>query len=210
MKSKIAILCAFITVTLCVLGAVMTGSAEGGTDFVSSGVIDSATVKFDARAFEAMKQNADIRAATAYMDAYTQAYTQTQNKTANIVYEYHHHYDGNGNEITQEDYISPVPGGCYTEPVYHTHTNACYKTTYTVYEIIPAHDYGGQVDNGNNRFMCSGWPKHYYSADAYLSGKGCTHETKTLICDRAGQLEGYRCTCGKRSGQIVSATVSFE
>ncbi|MBR4669060.1 MAG: hypothetical protein IKO84_00520 [Butyrivibrio sp.] len=150
---------------------------------------------------------------------------------AEIVYEYHYHKDGKGRTVNANLVSAAYKGGCYNTPVYHRHTDSCYKTVdeYLITTKKSVVDRGWVKDDpdggANNRYRCnhcgaefvSNNERHYervYSMQEVIDREGKVMEVnqkRVLSCNKQdGQLEGYAPNCGFAHGQVASAHLKFQ
>ena len=116
-----------------------------------------------------------------------------------IEYTYHHHSidelgSANNHEQVEgayaNDYLSDVQGGCFTEPVYHTHVGS--STSGEGCFTIPKQIQGGHSD---------AWTSWGYW---YSNGDGTQVDQSVLRCTKCGQNEGS----WKAQGHNASTSVS--
>ena len=147
-----------------------------------------------------------------------------------IEYDYHYHADGTGNLPHSATVGVGQMGGCYTTPVYHTHTGSssggggCYSVAHTGYNTIGCG--GGDAINGphgpdssgnyywvGNCSNCGGAVSNYGGPGWAACGNtsvvpytyytlGCGLSTSTIV--------GYRPSCGLADGQMVGAHIVYE
>lgn len=201
-----------IGIVICAFLTVLSINHEAKAEFVSTGNVntENGEIALYSEDFTNALSHYEKLADMAYFEAYTDAFASKQAKNAKIVYKYHVHVDADGNEITDDNYVASKSGGCFTTPKYHQHTSACYTVTYETHDLISSGSLNPDWGIEGGQIVCDGWPRHYYSVDDYLSGKKCVHEITTLNCSRAGQFEGYVCSCGFLNGSIESAEVTFD
>ncbi len=148
--------------------------------------------------------------------------TETQYIPGTISYDYHHHVDGSG-AATGGAANRSQSGGCYTTPVYHSHTNSCYETyTYTATRWEPiswnwtndhyhGNSYTGVPDKCRSCSYCGaceidgGHNDHGRQVEYTATGK-------RLKCTKTpGQtVEYYVPACGLSEGQIIGAHIVYE
>lgn len=147
--------------------------------------------------------------------------TETQYLPGTISYDYHNHVDGEGNATGGQSTVGES-GGCYTQPVYHTHTDSCYETyTYTDYRFEPidwywtnAHTHGnsytGVPDNCRTCSFC-GAHEIYGGHENHAKRVEYTATGKRLICSKTqGQtIDSYTYGCGLSEGQIIGAHIVY-
>ena len=149
---------------------------------------------------------------------------------ASIEYEYHYHKDGRGQACGDSYVLADRYGGCYTTPVYHRHTDACY-TTRNIYVIstnkdtrrrshvkdysdgTPVFSYeckhcGARFNNTNS------WHEEtVYSIEEAKERDGVIQRVNTqtiMVCNKnESYVEGYSPSCGYAHGQVVSAHIKF-
>lgn len=117
-----------------------------------------------------------------------------------IEYDYHYHTDAAGNrvgEVAHQD----TQGGCYTKPVYHTHTDSCYQMTHEHNEHCKGHpvwvDWAGVEPYWGYIYDCGDYP---------LNKRG------DLICTLPTSTDFpiyYELGCGLADGQIVGARIVY-
>lgn len=133
-----------------------------------------------------------------YALGYTTGVAESLN-SANIQYTYHTH---TGNSSSK--------GGCYTTPVYHSHSNSCYYEA-TKGELV----YDG--DKIYRRYTCS------HCGNSSIQGDGVNDNgSSTIICSyclnkgdyKCGKststIESYKLSCGKTTASIESAILTFD
>ena len=106
-----------------------------------------------------------------------------------VQYTYHVH----------EGSAGTTANGCYTLPVYHAHSNSCYKTC------------GGKqtIVSSNSSYMkvkctsCGDTSNEDPDYDVFICG------VTTLICNKAGTISSYKLGCGKTIETIESATIIY-
>lgn len=149
---------------------------------------------------------------------------------ASIEYDYHYHKDGRGQVCGDSYVLADRYGGCYTTPVYHRHTDACY-TTRNIYVIstnkdtrrrshvkdysdgTPVFSYeckhcGARFNNTNS------WHEEtVYSIEEAKERDGVIQRVNTqtiMVCNKnESYVEGYSPSCGYAHGQVVSAHIKF-
>lgn len=146
-----------------------------------------------------------------------------------VVYEYHHHTDGNKTACDVEYVPIDCKGGCYTEPYVHKHTDDCYdiSVTYTYYTTRGVEDRGFShfTDGVTNRYYRCSYcraefindnPGHHETTTSESVARERaenfpkTKVTKTLKCTKPeGTLLGYKTECNLIEGQVVSAKIVF-
>ncbi|MBO5622238.1 MAG: apolipoprotein A1/A4/E family protein [Butyrivibrio sp.] len=147
-----------------------------------------------------------------------------------IEYDYHFHTDGQDNECDESLISEDRQGGCYTEAVYHEHTDACYKirNKYNYWTYWGVEDLGYAYDGAPgvafHKYHCPycghttyatdpSHPESSYDPDyvAYRHGEiRSVVQEKELICGvEEGALEGFKTSCGLVHGQVVSARIVF-
>ena len=147
-----------------------------------------------------------------------------------ISYDYHYHTDANGNALHED--TNDVSGGCYTVPVYHQHSSACYsKTTCgggVSYKTSSTHwkcsdtlycdAHGCYWEDPSELYPSGCWhcycPEETYtvcnSCGATNSGSPCKASTTKLTCGKNGStIEGYAVGCGLSDGQIIGAHIVY-
>ena len=116
--------------------------------------------------------------------------------------------------VTQINHVhtgnSSTNGGCYTTPVYHAHTDACYKTVTTYDPHFFNRCWGYNADTNEEHWSCAycnaDWcgdatahDESFY-ADPWNTG-GCpqrAHQSKKLSCGKTDQtVESYALSCTK-------------
>lgn len=117
-----------------------------------------------------------------------------------IEYDYHYHTDATGNrvgEVAHQD----TQGGCYTKPVYHTHTDSCYQMTHEHNEHCKGHpvwvDWAGVEPYWGYIYDCGDYP---------LNKRG------DLVCTLPTSTDSpiyYELGCGLADGQIVGARIVY-
>ena len=108
-----------------------------------------------------------------------------------IQYTYHEHQ---GESFTN--------GGCYTVPVYHSHTNSCYsKCPSTIY-------YLNSTDT-QSQFRCNkcGWQGYIDKVHNPRTGDPCPNSV--ISCSLTGTIIAYDIGCGKTTDTVESATIIF-
>ncbi len=148
--------------------------------------------------------------------------------SGDIQFTYHHHTIDNTNKDNNvasggtygDDYTTTSSQGCYNVPIYHSHNNSCYCNGTKVYQ---SYYIDGDSRNRTVRLYCNSCGKLHatwnnydgYCDDGYWIALENYEEGKTegkcgaLKCNKAGQIEGYKCGCGKRDGQIVAADIVY-
>ena len=139
-----------------------------------------------------------------------------------VSYEHHYHVDAKGNTVSDR---STTKGGCFTTPVYHAHTAACYKDE-VVYVYVPNWN---SIDKrytslrDNQYISCIKCGQKVYKDQVYTH----THETydpaiakdslyyrqetrKKQTCPKStGTVEYYVPGCGYTHGAITKAVVNY-
>jgi hypothetical protein len=147
-----------------------------------------------------------------------------------VEFDYHFHTDGQGNECDESLISEDRQGGCYTDAVYHQHTDKCYKTTtkYSFWTREGVEELGYSHDGGPGehfyKYYCPYCGQTMYRTDRghievttdynyVIYRKGTlrgAEEQKELICGVGeGALEGYKKSCELTHGQVVSARIVF-
>lgn len=136
-----------------------------------------------------------------YNFAYTQGIADGLSKV-DVKYIYHEHSGD-----------STIGTGCYTNPVYHTHTNSCYTTS--GYNCGPRKLVRGPYTNASGspeyQYKCSACGRDWYMCDGG-SGSGSYHyvSSKVLSCEKTTTtIESYLLSCGKTQESIESAIICF-
>lgn len=95
--------------------------------------------------------------------------------------------------------------GCYTTPVYHSHTTSCYKSCGGSYSIT------GNGAEGTYVVKCSRCGNTAYKkVSDWNAGSGRTHNSQILNCSINTNLpENYVLGCGKTEETIESATIIY-
>jgi len=147
-----------------------------------------------------------------------------------ISYDYHYHTDANGNALHED--TNDVSGGCYTVPVYHQHSSACYskttcggsverKTSSTHWkcsDTLYCDAHGCYWEDPSELYPSGCWhcycPEETYtvcnSCGATNSGSPCKASTTKLTCGKNGStIEGYAVGCGLSDGQIIGAHIVY-
>lgn len=148
--------------------------------------------------------------------------TETQYVPGTISYDYHHHVDGSGN-LTGNVSTRGSSGGCYTNPIYHTHNSNCYETyTYTDYRYEPigwswvsphthGNSYTGVPDNCRSCSYC-GACEIYGGHSDHARKVEYTATGQRLKCTKTpgATIDGYSLGCGLSEGQIIGAHIIYE
>lgn len=126
----------------------------------------------------------------------------------NIHMKKHVHVDGSGNICLDDKTFTADEGsqGCFTAPIYHTHTDGCYRyspKTVNGCDWPPSqggrHTGGYQDDGGGHCRVCGvGW--NYQSIEVIV---------KTLNCSRAGTIEHYKIGCGEKQNTIEELSINL-
>lgn len=112
----------------------------------------------------------------------------------NVTYVYHQH-----------EGTSSTKGGCYTNPVYHSHTSSCYSPCPGL-RVYVAH-----IDNGECKYQCSvcgtirylgGGLKKYHNTPCDISTVTCGISTSTIV--------GYSLGCNKTENTIEQAIINYQ
>jgi len=156
---------------------------------------------------------------------------------AQFEYIKHSHKDKNGNVVNGE--TCPTHGGCFTQPVYHTHSDGCYKieNTYYVYRDpfsvtgvgidTPYCEFcGKEVRNGHIDILTKrdldkfdipegGVKKNPLEVFKRYKIKGVykveTKSTTVLTCTKGNtHVDGYRAGCGHKSGEIIEVRIKYD
>ncbi len=136
---------------------------------------------------------------------------------ADIVYEYHHHIDADGNLHPQEVvYTATVLGGCFVANG-HTHdkTGTCPKTPVYRHACDSSCWYEEGYDIPPATSDC---PIHDYSPcehekPGYVDGQW--HHSSNRVIDHynygcGSPVNTYKANCGRRENEIMSATITFK
>ncbi len=149
-----------------------------------------------------------------------------------VVHTYHHHTLGVRGDADSTDgatgaygdtYHASTSGGCFTKPVYHVHTAACYHITHHVgeFEWSEYHsDTDAEGDEMGNWGVGSTVKCDDCDATTYHreSGKGSTGggsttvrwTSSTLICGKTeGTIEYYVKSCPLTEGQPVQSLITY-
>lgn len=156
-----------------------------------------------------------------YREGLKQAGDRLAKGTAHVEYVYHKHVDKDGKEVSfanAASYKQSTAGGCFSKPVYHTHTSSCYKTTtqsYTAGMRYDGHTYGDGTwyrtayctDCGNQIFITGssgGW-----GTDAPHTH---TRNVQTLICTKSttADIDYYALSCEKTATSIDSGYIVWD
>lgn len=160
----------------------------------------------------------------------TQVVVDSGDTAASIEYDYHYHKDGRGQNCGDNLVATDRYGGCFTTPVYHRHSDACYRTVNT-YIISTTKD---TRNRGHVKDYHDGTPVYSYECKycgARFNDTHARHEetvysleeardrngrverviTDTvLVCNKnESTVEGYSPSCGFAHGQVVSAHIKF-
>ncbi len=160
----------------------------------------------------------------------TQVVVDSGDTAASIEYDYHYHKDGRGQNCGDNLIATDRYGGCFTTPVYHRHSDACYRTVNT-YIISTTKD---TRNRGHVKDYHDGTPVYSYECKycgARFNDTHARHEetvysleeardrngrverviTDTvLVCNKnESTVEGYSPSCGFAHGQVVSAHIKF-
>ena len=156
---------------------------------------------------------------------------------AQFEYIKHSHKDKNGNVVNGE--TCPTHGGCFTQPVYHTHSDGCYKiqNTYYVHRDpfsvtgvgidTPYCEFcGEEVRNGHIDILTKrdldkfdipegGVKKNPLEVFKRYKIKGVykveTKSTTVLTCTKGNtHVDGYRAGCGHKSGEIIEVRIKYD
>ena len=160
----------------------------------------------------------------------TQVVVDSGDTAASIEYDYHYHKDGRRQNCGDNLVATDRYGGCFTTPVYHRHSDACYRTVNT-YIISTTKD---TRNRGHVKDYHDGTPVYSYECKycgARFNDTHARHEetvysleeardrngrverviTDTvLVCNKnESTVEGYSPSCGFAHGQVVSAHIKF-
>ncbi len=160
----------------------------------------------------------------------TQVVVDSGDTAASIEYDYHYHKDGRSQNCGDNLVATDRYGGCFTTPVYHRHSDACYRTVNT-YIISTTKD---TRNRGHVKDYHDGTPVYSYECKycgARFNDTHARHEetvysleeardrngrverviTDTvLVCNKnESTVEGYSPSCGFAHGQVVSAHIKF-
>lgn len=108
-----------------------------------------------------------------------------------IQYTYHEHQ---GESFTN--------GGCYTVPVYHSHTNSCYsQCSGTIYSL--------NSTATQTQWRCNkcGWQAYIDNVHNTKYGDPC--KQNVISCTSGGTIVSYSLGCGKTTDTVESATIIF-
>ncbi len=136
-----------------------------------------------------------------YNFAYTQGIADGLSK-ADVKYIYHEH---SGDSTTGT--------GCYTSPIYHTHTNSCYTTS--GYNCGPVNKVRGPYKNASGtdeyQYSCSACGRAFYLCDGgSMAGSWHYVSSKVLSCGKTTTtIDSYSLGCGKTEESIESAIITF-
>lgn len=119
---------------------------------------------------------------------YNQGYVDGFNEimdSVGISYVYHEHTGS-----------ADAGDGCYTSPVYHSHSSSCYTSV----PVTPAH-----------KSTCA-W---HHETDAWgnlitMWDCDCSYSKQVLNCSRGSEIVGWNLGCGKTTSTIESATLTFQ
>ena len=147
-----------------------------------------------------------------------------------IAYDYHYHADGEGNMPHTDSVEVGQLGGCYTTPIYHSHSGSsdsgggCYSVAHTGYRQVGCG--GGDAVNGphgpdssgqyywvGNCTTCGGRVANYGGPGWAACGDTTTvsYTYYSLGCGLSNStIMGYRPSCGLADGQIVGAHIVYE
>jgi len=148
-----------------------------------------------------------------------------------IAYDYHYHVDGNGNQVGAESHSAS--GGCFTTPVYHSHSNACYSSTRcggsVSYKTSSTHwkcsdtlycdAHGCYWEDPNEMYPSGCWhcycPEESYtecnSCGATNSGSPCGRTVTKQTCGKStSTVDSYKAGCGLLNGQIIAAHIVYD
>ena len=148
-----------------------------------------------------------------------------------IAYDYHYHVDGNGNQVNAESHS--VSGGCFTAPVYHSHSNSCYssakcggsvtrKTSSTHWkcsDTLYCDTHGCYWEDPNETYPSGCWhcycPEETYtecnSCGATNSGSPCGRTVTKQTCGKStSTVDSYKAGCGLLNGQIIAAHIVYD
>ncbi len=145
-----------------------------------------------------------------------------------IEYEYHYHTDGNGN--TPHASTSGAMGGCYTSPIYHTHSGnsssggGCYtvaKTGYRTYGCGSADCSSGPhgPDSSGNVYYVGSCDRCGKTISVYGAPRRVACDNTTTVkytyyelgCGKStSTVTGYRPACGLSDGQITGAHIVYD
>ena len=147
-----------------------------------------------------------------YADGLKAAGNSIATGKAHIEYQYHKHIDANGNVTTATQ--SSTKGGCFTNPVYHKHTNSCY--TDSGYNCGPRNKVRGPYKNHSGtdeyQYTCSACGRDWYMCDGG-SASGTFHwvGSKVLSCGKTTTtVEYYTLGCSKTTSTIVGGTIVWD
>ncbi|MCF0142626.1 MAG: hypothetical protein HUJ75_04540, partial [Parasporobacterium sp.] len=177
--------------------------------------------------FESITSNIRATAAAHYSNGYNDGYTTgkaegiAEGQQAEVIYTYHDHTG------------SAADGsGCFTEPLYHAHTEECYRDTYRQCESTRwnnlyyswDHDYDypdmGKWHSdfyGGTCSVCGA--QNNYNAASYNTPGGWDYRRcgasiyngQQLVCTKSTEsVEGWTAGCGYTDHQIVKAEILFE
>ena len=160
----------------------------------------------------------------------TQMVLNSGETAASIKYDYHYHTAGNGQANGNNVVPVSLRGGCFTTPVYHRHSEACYTTKniyiYSTTKDVKLLHHVKDYHDGTPVFAykCEYCGEHFEDTHARhreeassLEGVkergGRVEEIRTqrvLGCNKTETtIEGYAPSCGYVHGQVVSAHVVF-
>lgn len=133
-----------------------------------------------------------------------------------VVYTYHHHTLGENADSQARhgeyanNYISAEPAGCFTTPVFHTHSGSALNGT-GCYSAPVYHEHSGSSVTGGG---CYGTKVVTESGVSYAlsCGKeaGVSVDYYTIGCGKdENTVDGFKRSCGLLEGQIVGEDVSF-
>lgn len=160
----------------------------------------------------------------------TQVVIDSGDTAASIEYDYHYHKDGRGQNSGDNIVTTDRYGGCFTTPVYHRHSDACYRTVNT-YIISTTKD---TRNRGHVKDYHDGTPVYSYECKycgARFNDTHARHEETVysleeardrngrvervisdtvIVCNKnESTVEGYSPSCGFAHGQVVSAHIKF-
>ncbi len=140
-------------------------------------------------------------------------------ESGQVEYTRHHHKNANGAHPYE---TSPVQGGCFQTPIYHSHSTGCYKE-------IPVYSYITDVvtkkhgDISGGMYYCSECGRSYLEklhketttdyqkamARGKYSGLTTTYKYELVCNKKAGDVDGYAPNCGYKENAIEKAVIYY-
>lgn len=147
-----------------------------------------------------------------YASGYSKGYQQAIDGT-NITYTYHEHLDSNGKVSTAS--YQTIAGGCYTEPVYHSHSGnpQSYGGCYTAIDTSVSYSHTSTTYHAPDGVTGDG-KSPYWTCDScgiVCGMDGHSYTQYKLNCGKSSStIEKYKLGCGKTTDSIESAVITFE